>query len=147
MTKLSVLQIEQNKQLASSSLGLKYCGKNQSYMTWLAVKLLLHISPNRTDRYGKQSPKCNYILNQDDHAHFKLKTLTKGHIINKYWAIYGTYVISYSAYILWLVYFPLSFSFFFFPLSIPSILFMHIFLCCLLFYVYILYYQTNFAWL
>ena len=79
-----MLQIEQNKQLAPSSRGLKYCGKNQNYMTGLAVKLLLHISPNRTDRYGKQSPKYNWILNQDDLSHFKPKSLTKDHIINKY---------------------------------------------------------------
>ena len=69
-------------------------------MTWLAGKILLHIPTNRTDRYDQQSPKYNSILNQDDLSHFKLKTPTKDHIINKYWTIYETYVTSYSAYIL-----------------------------------------------
>ena len=122
-----VLQIEQNKELAASFPELKYCGKSHNYMTWLAVKILLHIPTNSTDRYGKQCPKFNCILNQDDLSYFKLKTLTKDHIINKYWTIHETYVISYSAYIFCPVHFLFLFSFFFFPLSIPSIFIMHFF--------------------
>ena len=76
---------------------------------------------------GKKSPKFNCILNQDDLSHFKPKILTKDHIINKQWIIYETYIISYSACILCPLYFLLSFSFFFFPLSIPSIFIMHFF--------------------
>ena len=43
----------------------------------MAGKILLHIPTSRNDRYGKQSPKCNCILNQDCLSHFKLKTLTE----------------------------------------------------------------------
>ena len=59
---LFMLQIEQNKQLAASFPGLKYCGESHNYMTRLATKKLLHILTNRTDRYGKQSAKYSCIL-------------------------------------------------------------------------------------
>ena len=138
-----MLKIEQNKQLAASFQGLKYFVKSHNYITWMAGKILLHIPTNRTDRYGKQSPKCNCIFNQDGLSHFKLKTLTKDHIINKYSTIHETYIISYYAYILCPVYFFLLFCFSFsFPLSVP-IFIMHFF-CYLFLYGYILYYHLNY---
>ena len=59
---LFMLQIEQNKQLAASFPGLKYCDESHNYMTRSATKKLLDIPTNRTDRYGKQSAKYNCIL-------------------------------------------------------------------------------------
>ena len=94
--RLFMLQIKQNKQIAASFLGLKYCGKRDNYMTRSAAKKLLHIPANRTDRYGKQSAKYNCILdwnkfkkdfdgvNQDELSHSKLKTLIKDYILYKY---------------------------------------------------------------
>ena len=108
------------------SLIVKYWGKSHSYMTRSAAKNLLHIPANRTDRYSKKSAKYNCILdwnkfkqdfygvNQDELSHFKLKILMRDHILHKYWKIYETFVSSNSTYILCSVYFPLSFSFFFF---------------------------------
>ena len=129
-----VLQIEQNKELAASFPELKYCGKSHNYMTWLAVKILLHIPINSTDRYGKQCPKFNCILNQDDLSYFKLKTLTKDHIINKYWTIHETYVISlFCIHIL-----PRSFPFLIFFLLFPSFhpfYFHYAFFLCYLFFM------------
>ena len=60
---LFMLQIEQNKPLAASFLGLKYCGESHNYTTRSAAKKVLHIPTNRTDRYGKQSAK--YICTLD----------------------------------------------------------------------------------
>ena len=145
-----MLKMEQNKQLAASFPRLKYWAESHKYMTWLTAKKLLHIPANRSDRYGKQSAKYNGILdwnkfkndlygiNQDELPHAKLKTLIKDHIPNKYWKIYETFVISNSAYRLCPVYFLLSFSFFFFALSIPSISILYFFfiLSTLVFFVF-----------
>ena len=91
-----MLEIVQNKQLAASFPGLKYCGESHNYMTRSATKKLLHIPTKRTDRYGKQSSKYNCILdwnkfkkdfhgvNQDELSHSKRKTVIKDHILNKY---------------------------------------------------------------
>ena len=146
-----MLQIEQNKQLAASFPRLKYWGESHKYMTWSTAKKLLHIPANRSDRYGKQSARCNRILdwnkfkndlhgiNQDELSNAKPETLIKDHISNKYWKIYETFVISNSAYMLCPVYFLLFFSFFFFVFSIPSISILRFFfiLSTLVFFVYI----------
>ena len=91
-----MLQIEQNKQIAASFPGLKYCGESHSFMTLSATKKTLHIPTNKTGRYSKQSAKYKCILgwskfkkvfhgvNQDELSHSKLKTLVKDHILNKY---------------------------------------------------------------
>ena len=104
-----------------------------------ATKKLLHIPTTRTDRYGKQSAKYNctlhwnkfkkdfHSINQDELSHSKLKTLLKDHILNKYWKIFETFVICNSAYMLCPLYFLLSSSFFFLPLSIPFISILHYF--------------------
>ena len=91
---------------------LKYCGESQNYVTWSATKKLLHIPTSRTDRCGKQSAKCNCILdwtklkkdfhgvNQDELSNPKLKTLIKDRILNKYRKLSEILVISTSAYML-----------------------------------------------
>ena len=141
-----MLQIEQNKQLAASFPGLKYCGEGHNYMTWSTTKKLLHIPTNRTDRYGKQSAKYNSILdwnkfkkdfhgvNQHKLSHSKLKSRIEDHILNKYWETSETFVISNSAYMLCPLYFLLSFSFFFLPLSLPFISILHFFSTYLYYY-------------
>ena len=80
---LYMSQIEQ-KHLAASFPGLKYCGESHNYMTrsiGSQKNWVLHIPTNRTDRYGKESVKYNCILdwnkskkdfhgvNQDDLSH------------------------------------------------------------------------------
>ena len=147
-----MLQIEQNIQLAESFPELKYCSESHNYMTRSATKKLLHISTIRTDRYYKQSAKYNCILNWnkfqkhfhgvnlDELSHSKLKTLIKNHILNKYWKTSETFVISNSPYMLCpFLYFLLSFSFFFLPLSISFIYILHFFSTYL--YYYFLYYK------
>ena len=61
-----MLQIVQNKQLAASFPGVKCCGESHNYMTQSTTKKLLHIPTNRTDRYGKQSAKYNFILDWEE---------------------------------------------------------------------------------
>ena len=48
-----------------SFAGLKGCVENHNYTTELATSKLLDIPSNITDKYGKQSVKYNYIINQN----------------------------------------------------------------------------------
>ena len=59
---LFMLQIENDKELAASFLGLKYCGENHNYKARSMTKKLLNISQNRADKYGKQSAKYSCII-------------------------------------------------------------------------------------